>query len=1142
MPKARSNITEKTAKILFAKHAGRCAFPDCGEFLINRKETKDGQYNESLFGEICHIIGKKDNAPRGASNMSSTARNHIDNLILLCANHHNIIDKAPEIYPVEMLRNMKKQHEHWVHNRLASGEVIDESCNTYLNQYLKRFSSPATIPNIFSEHSTIVLNDIFVEVGVSESDAEYEDNLKIIQHESHLLMAMDYRFKERESRKVSLDSLLNDSSAPLKVILGDPGSGKSTLLKYMAYKIAQKSFTNYTIPFLIPLRDYVSLCGKQLIPFLDFVIKYRLSIKDKQTKNKLSKHLIEQGNNKRVVFLLDGFDEVSVIDNIGHQLKSEITSLAINFNIILSSRRAGFKTDLGTYKIFELIDLSPSSIKSLIKNWFQQVVYKDNDFIETFKKWVFSQPSITSLAKNPFLLSLLCYLNQNRKKDNFLQVQNSAQIYNEAMEILKKDFKEKYQKDFPKSSEQTLFQFALYLFSSISGPKQLFLHNDYIKFCDNLSVKDSNVLNDYWLHSKLINQWNSQETYHFIHLTFQEWSVARRLYTNNIQESSAIIQHFIYSPYWKQVFKFYAGLCALDKSPSNGLKRFKTLINPILKTPDLFELHLFWLAPLISEFQTIGDTNILNFDLRNKLLKIVNTMPHNSSPYIKIMVTLDPEYYLEVSLFAINRYLKREGCQLIQVAGYSHIALYPDDLFEELSEIELASNILKYIYHPAATDILKQLMNIDITDDTEMTEDNTDKNFSEVYTPISNALHGHVNEHIKETIRSDFINEQDIVNKLDILFFLKNLTDKDNADAIYNEAVRIDDLEFNIECVKSLAEMQDVRALELADILWENNDFIENEEYFDDVIIQIQNIQSPLTEQLLENWLQKTRDPRLIIEIIFYLNQTHWSSDYEFLLPYLKVKDEDTRLNTLLIITRRGKEKTIDLLTEYLLDNTIRPSFKRELVYQIADQKLFASEEPFVQWLNTLDPQADPEIWIQAWFCYTMLHDLPDTHHQKIIKYIILDKFKQAVELFLPAQISVIDQWFSALMNCSETIQDIAAPIILGYYSEFTDDGKIVTLEIIEKHPVSCFTELALAEINSPNYDIRQLACGIIAKVAPDKALQLKKQQPLIMKELYHRAILEDTLFFADYFIDQAGNKVPYNMSLDITINSATQP
>jgi hypothetical protein len=65
---------------------------------------------DSIIGEICHIRAVSPNGPRHELHQSSADRHGYDNLILLCANHHKVVDDDPEAFTVERLVKMKVHH------------------------------------------------------------------------------------------------------------------------------------------------------------------------------------------------------------------------------------------------------------------------------------------------------------------------------------------------------------------------------------------------------------------------------------------------------------------------------------------------------------------------------------------------------------------------------------------------------------------------------------------------------------------------------------------------------------------------------------------------------------------------------------------------------------------------------------------------------------------------------------------------------------------------------------------------------------------------------------------------------------------------------------------------------------------------
>ncbi len=115
------SISQRDIKLLWARAAGRCSFPDCRIELTQDKSLASESFP---LGEQAHIVGESDSAPRGKSPLSIDERNSYFNLILLCPTHHVIIDKSPEDYPVEKLHLIKDQHELWVQQTLSeSGDI-----------------------------------------------------------------------------------------------------------------------------------------------------------------------------------------------------------------------------------------------------------------------------------------------------------------------------------------------------------------------------------------------------------------------------------------------------------------------------------------------------------------------------------------------------------------------------------------------------------------------------------------------------------------------------------------------------------------------------------------------------------------------------------------------------------------------------------------------------------------------------------------------------------------------------------------------------------------------------------------------------------------------------------------------------------
>ena len=114
-------VGEKDIKILWGRAMGRCSMPDCRKkLLVDASEHSPSR--TTVVGDNCHIVGEKASSPRGHSALSPEDRDRYPNLILLCREHHKIIDDDHSAWPIERLHQIKGDHEVWVEGLVVSEE------------------------------------------------------------------------------------------------------------------------------------------------------------------------------------------------------------------------------------------------------------------------------------------------------------------------------------------------------------------------------------------------------------------------------------------------------------------------------------------------------------------------------------------------------------------------------------------------------------------------------------------------------------------------------------------------------------------------------------------------------------------------------------------------------------------------------------------------------------------------------------------------------------------------------------------------------------------------------------------------------------------------------------------------------------
>jgi hypothetical protein len=113
------NISAVDLKKLWGKAAGRCSSPGCPNNCISYFE-KSG---DKILGEMAHVIPQSSNGPRGTPGVAGP--DIYENLILLCPYHHEIVDKAPDDFPKDLLRHWKQEHELRIEQTLAGSQFTD---------------------------------------------------------------------------------------------------------------------------------------------------------------------------------------------------------------------------------------------------------------------------------------------------------------------------------------------------------------------------------------------------------------------------------------------------------------------------------------------------------------------------------------------------------------------------------------------------------------------------------------------------------------------------------------------------------------------------------------------------------------------------------------------------------------------------------------------------------------------------------------------------------------------------------------------------------------------------------------------------------------------------------------------------------
>jgi len=496
---ARQQISQTIQKKLLLLSGNECCFPNCSEKLYNRKNT-------TLLAEFCHINAISPNGPRFDPALSQEQINSLDNLFVLCPNHHKEIDSNIDKYSAEVLMKMKKDHE----------AKFDKELSTYKDQG--------------------------EEISTRNNDVEELQEVIEITEVKNLPPKKKYlavpNYLKREINPIRIDNISIQNKSLIEVVktekritlLGVAGSGKSIELDNLAYHYSLASEEFY------PIKIRLNLLSNQRIE--DFIYLEFPEF-----------HSIPQ---ERLLFILDALDEVHA-DHID-LAASKIAILGKSFpkaTIIVSCRNNFYITEneKRTSKIegFCTYILEPLSHDEVLK-YIGSTVINSEDFFSKIENL-----KLFELLYSPFYLVNLV--------DYFKSKNDIPKSKKEIFEYL---IQERFEKDVEKFEnsgvemrsyqieiEQNIESLALY--STSLGRNYLEEKSEFQKIVQDKKILE--IIKRTFIFSK-----NNSDKWQFEHNNFQEYLAAKclsRLSFNQIQTFISFpSEHKKIKPNWLNTLSF----------------------------------------------------------------------------------------------------------------------------------------------------------------------------------------------------------------------------------------------------------------------------------------------------------------------------------------------------------------------------------------------------------------------------------------------------------------------------------------------------------------------------------------------------------------------------------------------------------
>ncbi|MBS4168595.1 HEAT repeat domain-containing protein [Parachlamydia sp. AcF125] len=437
----------------------------------------------------------------------------------------------------------------------------------------------------------VPLEEIYVRLGIIENKERKARDQALNKHSDYI---QDERVPTYETifepkLEIKLEKLfehksLEKENAKKIYLQGSAGSGKSTLCHYIAYRWAKEELWQgvFACLFWIPLRN---LTLRKYPEDKDYTPADLIA---REYKGKIDRRVIDfclkdPAFREKTLLVLDGYDELSAGAQGNNSLATAFKELKELFPHILITSRPGscsFKSSCN----LELLGFDKKGVDRYIDKFFTQV--KAEEKKEKLRRLLKSSPQVSSLARIPMLLILLCCLfHEDPKFFNSNHPITMSAIYARVVSWMYKWFllRRIDQGKSKQTKEQVLSEKKLR-----QNPEVAKIATTFEEMADFAMKKDtlylskqeiedfrgdkisSNELADCGLMRIPEEETEAEEKGYFIHLTFQEFLTASKVANQYLKGERQACQEFVcnykFEPRYGLVLHMIAGYLSLVAS------------------------------------------------------------------------------------------------------------------------------------------------------------------------------------------------------------------------------------------------------------------------------------------------------------------------------------------------------------------------------------------------------------------------------------------------------------------------------------------------------------------------------------------------------------------------------------------------
>ena len=381
-------------------------------------------------------------------------------------------------------------------------------------------------------------------------------------------------------RRQEDDAYGNVRRSRRSVVIGPPGSGKSMLLKtsilvwaegveYVRknrhiWKRVASPGTSHAVPILVELRRCLPADG---IPGITNLIINQFADHGFARADRFVNRALNDGD---LTILFDGLDEVATANR--KAMCDVLISFASRYakcQMIVTCRTAIYQGQLSEKfaDVVRVADFDDAQIRRFMRNWQRSPASVPADqLIEVLR----DVPRLMQLARNPLLLTLIVYLYAHRGKETRLP-RSRSEFYKEAADFL---LRNKPELDYAQGTKMAVLQRLALIAQDTPAAdldRQVLSYAKVIETIKSIlpatPLGEADVqplLDEIVARSGIIKEIRGEQSFHFAHLTLQEFLAAVEL----ADRPDDLLQRYSNDPsIWREVIKLWCGYVSRDSKP-----------------------------------------------------------------------------------------------------------------------------------------------------------------------------------------------------------------------------------------------------------------------------------------------------------------------------------------------------------------------------------------------------------------------------------------------------------------------------------------------------------------------------------------------------------------------------------------------